>query len=34
MNYNNEWNELNYKRFYRHKDQYNQKISIMDYVVV
>jgi len=32
MNYNNEWNELNYKRFYRHKDQYNQKISIMDYV--
>ena len=34
MNYNNEWNELNYKRLYRHKDQYNQKISIMDYVGV
>lgn len=32
MSYNKDWNKLNYKRFYRHLEQYNTNIAIMDYV--
>jgi len=32
MNYNTQYNKFNYKRFYRHEQQYNHVISLQDYI--
>ncbi len=32
MNYNKQFNKFNYKRFYRHQQQYNYEINLQDYI--